>query len=130
MVRNGDVIRRARRTQIVVLVDLFSPQRPLTPNQVRTKECNTPYGEVEALGTLLGYSTANAGCCKVSARESLLSSHSAAESTGGFESEKAAHRKRHCANEGVTTTLHSTRATTLSSPERAALPLQSTGGKV
>ncbi|GBG66435.1 hypothetical protein CBR_g61478 [Chara braunii] len=26
---------------------------------------NNPYGEVEALGTLLGYSFANAGCCKV-----------------------------------------------------------------
>lgn len=25
----------------------------------------TPYGEVDGLATLLGYKTANAGCCKV-----------------------------------------------------------------
>lgn len=42
-----------------------NPAIALTRTQVRTKECNSPYGEVEALGTLLGYSTANAGCCKV-----------------------------------------------------------------
>ena len=29
------------------------------------KQTGSPYGEVEALCTLLGYQTANAGCCKV-----------------------------------------------------------------
>lgn len=30
------------------------------------RESSVPYGEVDALSTLLGYQTANAGCCKVS----------------------------------------------------------------
>ena len=30
------------------------------------QEGNNVYGEVEALSVLLGYKTANAGCCKVS----------------------------------------------------------------
>lgn len=29
------------------------------------KETQTPYSEVEGLSLLLGYKTANAGCCKV-----------------------------------------------------------------
>jgi hypothetical protein len=29
------------------------------------KETNSVYGEVQALSTLLGYKTQNAGCCKI-----------------------------------------------------------------
>eukprot|EP00238_Polyblepharides_amylifera_P014948 CAMPEP_0196580022 /NCGR_PEP_ID=MMETSP1081-20130531/26406_1 /TAXON_ID=36882 /ORGANISM="Pyramimonas amylifera, Strain CCMP720" /LENGTH=176 /DNA_ID=CAMNT_0041899773 /DNA_START=37 /DNA_END=567 /DNA_ORIENTATION=- len=38
---------------------------PCSGLAMRTKECHVPYGEVDALSTLLGYQTANAGCCKV-----------------------------------------------------------------
>jgi hypothetical protein len=32
---------------------------------VRTREGQVVYSEVDALSTLLGFATANAGCCKV-----------------------------------------------------------------
>eukprot|EP00240_Pyramimonas_obovata_P007094 CAMPEP_0118921606 /NCGR_PEP_ID=MMETSP1169-20130426/829_1 /TAXON_ID=36882 /ORGANISM="Pyramimonas obovata, Strain CCMP722" /LENGTH=157 /DNA_ID=CAMNT_0006862357 /DNA_START=194 /DNA_END=667 /DNA_ORIENTATION=+ len=38
---------------------------PCSGLPMRTRESQTVYGEVDALTTLLGYQTANAGCCKV-----------------------------------------------------------------
>jgi len=43
-----------------------NPQPPPPPQpQMMHKESQTPYSEVEGLSVLLGYRTANAGCCKV-----------------------------------------------------------------
>ena len=43
------------------------------PPQMVHREGATPYGEVDALVTLLGYKTANAGCCKARPRPSARS---------------------------------------------------------
>lgn len=40
--------------------------------QMVHKESTVPYGEVEGFSTLLGYKTSNAGCCKVSELQRIL----------------------------------------------------------